>query len=280
MGILSEKIEHIVVLMQENRSFDSMLGTLYPKSPKFNGLSGHETNPQQGQPDVSVWTSDATDTLSMKIPDPDPGESWDDMNMQLFGLNETAGEQPPPMNGFVNNYVQQSNLHAKHSKAPMHYYTEKQLPILHQLAKQFAVSDQYFASAPCQTYPNRFFAHCGTAGGYVNNTPFHFPYLMKSIFNCLSEANISWGIYYNEIPHSLALTKLWPFIDNFHPIEQFTLHAKNGTLPAYTFIEPRFFPDIAIPTDQHPPVEVNWGEDLIANVYNIVRSSPLGKKPC
>ena len=105
MGNL-EKIEHIVVLMQENRSFDCMLGQLYPKSREFNGLSGHETNPLQGQPNVSVWSSEGTDPKSMCLPNPDPGESWDDVNMALFGLDGTPGDQVPPMNGFVNNYMQ------------------------------------------------------------------------------------------------------------------------------------------------------------------------------
>jgi phospholipase C len=54
MGNLTSKIEHIVVLMLENRSFDSMLGELYPKSQEFDGLAGTESNPLYGQPDVGV----------------------------------------------------------------------------------------------------------------------------------------------------------------------------------------------------------------------------------
>ena len=103
MGLLSEKIEHIVVLMQENRSFDSMLGMLYPKSSSFNGLSGQETNPLEGKPNVPVWCTNDTSHASMSIPKLDPGETWDDMNVQLFGVHGTPGDQPPSMDGFVAN---------------------------------------------------------------------------------------------------------------------------------------------------------------------------------
>ena len=276
MGNLSEKIEHIVVLMLENRSFDSILGGLYPKSPSFNGLSGNESNPHQGQPDVSVWSSTATDSQSMSVPTPDPGELWTDINMQLFGLDGKPGNQPPSMDGFVNNYVRQNEYPPESYKpeAIMHYYDPSQVPVISQLAKQFAVCDQWFASAPCQTWPNRFFLHTSTASGYENNSPTHFPYLMNTIFNKLNEANKSWGIYFHDFPQTLTLTSLWPHLDHFHSFEDFKKDAANGSLPSYSFIEPRYFPDVKLPNDQHPPHNVGMGEELIADVYNAVRSAP------
>lgn len=102
-------IEHIVVLMLENRSFDSMLGKLYPMDKSFNGITGNETNPLYGQHDIPIWNNTLNDSSSMSIPTPDPGELWVDINMQLFGLNGKPGNQPPTMNGFVNNYVRQTS---------------------------------------------------------------------------------------------------------------------------------------------------------------------------
>lgn len=279
MGNLN-KIEHIIVLMQENRSFDCMLGKLYPKSKKFNGLSGSETNPLQGQPDVSVWSSEGTDPKSMCLPNPDPGESWDDINMELFGLNGIPGTQIPSMNGFVNNYMQQSTRAADkyQPNMPMHYYTPEQLPALSYLAKQYAVSDQWFASAPCQTIPNRFFMHAATANGYENNSPYHFLYTMNTIFNALTEVNQSWHIYFSDFPQSIMLSKLWPYTNNFSHFDNFKNDAKNGNLPAYTFIEPQYWPFKTLPNDQHPPLHVGLGDQLVADVYNAVRSSPLWEK--
>jgi phospholipase C len=60
MGQL-QKIDHIVVLMLENRSFDCLLGKLYPKSDNFEGLSGNEQNPDANGSPVPVWNKPGTD---------------------------------------------------------------------------------------------------------------------------------------------------------------------------------------------------------------------------
>src|SRR5262245_47910241 len=65
-----QKIDHIVVLMLENRSFDSLLGTLYPKSDSFEGLNGTEQNPDANGTPVVVWNSPGTDETTMRIPNP------------------------------------------------------------------------------------------------------------------------------------------------------------------------------------------------------------------
>lgn len=280
MGTLSDRIEHIVVLMLENRSFDSILGQLYPGRTDFAGLSGNETNPLHGSADVRVWNSGRLDATSMSIPDPDPGELWSDINMQLFGLDRKPGSQVAPMNGFVNNYVRQRGQPAERylPSSIMHYYTPEQVPVISTLAKQFAVCDQWFASAPCQTWPNRFFLHCGTAAGYENNSPAHFPYLMHTVFNRISEAGKTWKIYFHDFPQTLTLTSLWSQPGRFRIFDEFVADARQGALPAYSFIEPRYFPDVKLPNDQHPPHHVGPGEDLIADVYNAVRSAPTWEK--
>ena len=276
MGDTAGRIEHVVVLMLENRSFDSMLGRLYAKGPGFDGLSGDESNPQAGANEVRVWGSDATDAAAMSIPDPDPGELWTDINMQLFGLHGAPGTGVPTMNGFVDNYLRQPG--GPDPKAIMHYYEPEQVPVLSRLAKQFAVSDQWFASAPCQTWPNRFFLHCATADGYQNNSPTHFPYLMETVFNRFEDVKRPWRIYFHDFPQTLTLTRLWPYLDHFRFIDDFVEDARNGELPDYAFIEPRYFPDLELPNDQHPPHNVGMGEELIARVYNAVRQSPAWEK--
>jgi phospholipase C len=157
----------------------------------------------------------------------------------------------------------------------MHYYSADQVPVISQLAQAYAVCDRWFASAPCQTWPNRFFLHTGTANGYQNNSPVHFPYMMDTIFNRLSDHNQEWGIFYHDFPQSLTLSKLWTHLDRFRFFSEFKELANQGQLPAYSFIEPRFFTNPEnLPNDQHPPHHVGLGEDLIADVYNTVRQSP------
>jgi phospholipase C len=277
MKPLSEKIEHIVVLVLENRSFDCLLGNLYPGNVRFDGLRGSESNPLHGGAPVTVWKNNEQDTASMSIPTPDPGESFDDINMQLFGLGGKPGTQAPAMNGFVDNYVRQTDAppQSYQPNAVMHCYDPRQIPVLSTLAMEFAVIDRWFASAPCQTWPNRFFLHTGTAAGYQNNSPTHFPYLMNTLFNRMEEAGKSWKIYFHDFPQTLTLTHLWKHVDHFRYFEQdFESDARAGLLPAYTFIEPRYFPDLDLPNDQHPPHNVSLGEQLIHKVYRAVRDAP------
>jgi phospholipase C len=110
MGQL-QNIDHIVVLMLENRSFDCLLGKLYGKSASFDGLSGTEQNPDAHGTPVVVWNNPGTAEATMRIPNPDPGELWTDINTQLFG-NPAAPRpgQSPSMNGFVRNYLAQQAL--------------------------------------------------------------------------------------------------------------------------------------------------------------------------
>jgi phospholipase C len=274
-----EKIDHFVVLMLENRSFDSMLGRLYPKSDGFDGLGGNEANPDVTGNSVGVWGEDDVGDSAMTIPDPDPGELWTDINTQIFGTAQPgAADVLPNMGGFVKNYQSQSGQDAAshNARTVMHHYTPEQLPVLSSLARQFAVSDCWHASAPCQTWPNRFFLHTGTANGYENNAPTRFPYEMPTIFNRFDALNIAngWKIYFHDLPQSLTLSKLWTRLDGFRYFEEFKQDAKLGRLPAYSFIEPRYFTDVSLPNDQHPPHNVSMGERLIADVYNALRNGP------
>ncbi len=276
-------IDHVVVLMLENRSFDCMLGGLYPDRPEFDGLTLGERNvwhkPDGTTQIVPVWSDPSVTAGTVVIPDPDPGELFADIDMQLQGLNDDGSPNtgPASMGGFVDNYMRQQKADKPFDpSAVMHYFTPDQVPVISELARSFGVSDRWFASAPCQTWPNRFFAHTGTANGYVNNSPPRFPYEMESVFNRLSEAGRRWAIYFHDFPQTATLARLWLSGDNFRRFgDHFELDARNGTLPAYSFIEPRYFTDPLlghIPNDEHPPHNVALGEQLIATVYNAVRS--------
>ncbi len=280
------EIRHVVVLMLENRSFDCMLGKLYPKSPGFDGLSGDESNiwhqPDGSQQPVRVWNDPTVTARALCIPDPDPGELFTDIHMQIYGLTETGAPNPgpPTMGGFVDNYMRQpATTPASDPYSTMHYFTPDQVPVISQLARAFAVCDRWHASAPCQTWPNRFFVHTGTADGYVNNSPTHFPYKMETVFNRLDGVGQSWAIYFHDVPQSTTLSRLWNDASgHFRPFDiEFSRDAAAGRLPAYSFIEPRYFADVltrTMPSDEHPPHNVAYGEALIAAVYNAVRAGP------
>ena len=282
MGQL-QSINHIVVLMLENRSFDCLLGKLYDRSVGFEGLSGSEQNPDASGAVVPVWNSPGTDETTMRIPNPDPGELWTDINTQLFGSPDTPRPgQQPTMDGFVTNYLAQriqNPMQTYDAKSVMHYFTPDQVPVLSRLAKQFAVCDLWFASTPCQTWPNRWFVHAATADGHENNNPPHFPDV-PTIFNRLELAGIgSWKIYFHDFAQAHTLLQLFLLGSHFHTYQQFQADCQSNMLPAYSFIEPQYFNDFGHPeNDQHPPSVVTLGEQLIADVYNCLRASRSWRK--
>jgi phospholipase C len=177
-GVPLPGIEHVVVLMLENRSFDNVLGGLYPdltRQKRYRGLLGTETNPLdpsgvgesvrvfQGPPNLSTWT----------MPYPDPGELYADMVEQIFASKSIPPVGPETMSGFAWNYKQQKSSPKPNPVAPvpkniMQYYSHQTMPISLALAQAYAVCDCWFASGPVQTLANRVFTHCGTPSKLLN----------------------------------------------------------------------------------------------------------------
>lgn len=273
-------IEHVVVLMLENRSFDSMLGRLYPNDPDFRGLTLNEYNNYAGS-GFGVWNDAGMTPATACMPDPDPGEFFTDMNMQLFGSIERS-QAPPTMCGFAENYASQKTKGVFAASAVMHYFTPEQVPVISTLAKAFGVCDYWHASAPCQTWPNRFFAHTGTSLGYVDNKAFPIPFLAPSIFSRLEDRDKTWRVYFHDMPQSILLRDVWSLAaSHYRFFSQFLADASQGMLPNYSFIEPGYFTDLfdnLMPNDEHPPHNVVYGEKLIADVYNAVRNAGSWKK--
>jgi phospholipase C len=268
-------IQHVVVLMLENRSFDSMLGRLYPGDPNYRGLTLREYN-NYNSTGYGVWNDTGMLPSTATIPDPDPGELFADMNTQLFGA-PLRQDTLATMSGFAQSYATQPGKGIYAPSAVMHYFTPEQVPVISALATAFGVCDQWHASAPCQTWPNRFFAHTGTSLGCVNNKDFSVPFSAPSIFGQLQTAGVSWRVYFHDMPQSILLKDVWLHaVTHYRGFSQFLADAQSGTLPNYSFIEPRYFADlfgVFSPNDEHPPHNVVYGETLIATVYNALRSS-------
>lgn len=298
-----DAIEHFVVLMLENRSFDNLLGALRPPSPGFDGIPPNASNTDwQGRSFTVTPTSDANVVTSLSVPDPDPGESWSDMNLQIYGkdqVDRSHNNHPKPgaipnMSGFVQAYRNRRRVPrfppGKRDPAQVmsYYQPHKHVPALAALADNFAVCDCWFASAPCQTWPNRFFLHTASAAGYENNAPEDVlervtPSDMPTLFAALSKAGKGndWRIYHHGVAQSFVIPQLFEkFRQNFHLFKKFREAAAAGELPSYSFIEPRYYADISLwppfinlPNDQHSPHIVTFGDQLVAEVYNALRSN-------
>jgi phospholipase C len=288
-------IDHIVVVMLENRSLDNMLGTLYSDGTRpaqvlpaggaaeFDGVRAGFSNPSNagyfsGDPPQSVPV--ATAVQSSTVPDPDPEETFTNVTYQIFGPQGAVAAPRWPMQGFVINYAQTG---AGNATQIMQCHDPAQVPVLATLARSYAVSDAWFASVPSQTWPNRAFAHTGTSNGHVDNGSPPDPLLwnVPTIFNVLDAVGASWAVYRdNLLVPSLVRTmfpQLWPvsFDAHFHVFDQFVDDCAHGALPQYAFVEPSFIID---PNDEHPPHDVNAGEAFLHAVWSAVSSSPAFAK--
>ena len=278
---MPQEIEHVIVLMMENRSFDHMMGWLQEPGYDIDGLTGGEWNPLDpseppGPSNRAAVTPDAQDVTPH-----DPGHEFSDVNVQLFA---NPGGPPPPSGveenkGFVLSYGQQDDVTRAIAPKIMDCFDPGNLPVLTTLAKEFAVCKRWFSSVPGPTWPNRFFAHAATSKGYLDNSQFH-NYDMRTIFENLSEQGYTWADYYDDISQTWELQRLCTpgFITNFKAYGEFRKDAAAGKLPNYSFIEPKYYWWFGGANDQHPPHSIKAGEALIADVYHCVRTSPLWEK--
>ncbi|HZZ20615.1 MAG TPA: alkaline phosphatase family protein [Opitutaceae bacterium] len=306
MGL--ENIDHIVVLMMENRSLDNLLGWLYPSpgtpppsfyphgsNPSFDGLSpsAYFNQLDSGSPKVyashppTSWPSCPQFT---QTPTPDPHEEFEFVTKQLFGDKAPVPGILPDMSGFLSDYATTAAGTGSAGQM-MQSFGPDDVPVICRLARSFAVSDRWFASAPTQTWPNRGFVHSGSSDGHINNENYE-PYANRTIFNALEDAGKSWGVFHDtDIVPSLThvqFLQLWDKEDNFQKFDEFTRlcaapAASAQKLPSYSFLEPRFVPEpgewwrfwrTKFPSDYHPPHDVLRGEQFLAKAYEAVRSSP------
>jgi phospholipase C len=283
-------VGHVVVLMLENRSFDHMLGFLYPGnvSPSgqpFDGLTGTESNPgSDGQP-VTVFRIEPATPHAYYMPGADPGEGYMAANDQLYGSDNgpaSPGEAASGQ-GFVKNFGYTLGWQSKEPKrwpiVPgttegdiMGCYTPEALPVLSALARGYAVCDRWFASAPTETLPNRAFACAATSQGHMDDKTHTFT--SPTIFGLLDAAGLGWAIYgYNAQPLTKnTFTQISAAsASHFGKFADFTAATAAGTLPAYTFLEPAWG---SKGNSQHPNYDVALGEQLIHDVYRALRAGP------
>jgi phospholipase C len=184
--------------------------------------------------------------------------------------------------GFVINFAQTL---AKHANNPgwttkpgttasniMGVFTPEMLPIMSGLARGYAVSDRWFASAPTETLPNRAFAGVATSQGHLDDTTKIFT--SRSIFGALTAKGVSWSIFgYNQEPYA---RQNFPDITNapdanFGQFKDFQDAAQAGTLASFVFLEPSWS---ETGNSEHPVGNVALGEQFIHDVYYALHHGP------
>ena len=276
--------------------------------PPFQGVSGRTdlVNDDGGTPPVEfpVHIAPHERLEDMYAPYPNAGEFYSpNINRQVYGSDQVAGNsQELPTEGLMKGFVQDYARAVEESKkwdgnvqgTPetlkqiMGCFPKEAMPVLSTLARSFAVSDAWFSSVPSSTWPNRSFTHSGTSCGRVVNKPtteWALHHTQATIFEHLADklgVKQGWRVY-GEETHLASLTWLLhrplrkhKYKHCFRGFKHFREDCEKGTLPAYSFLEPR---SLMNPNDMHPPFwlhphvasSVLAGEVFVREVYDAVR---------
>jgi len=286
---IDPRIQHIVVLMLENRSFDHMLGFTFQGNPKVKGYPADLTNlPPNLDPTTEkpVWPSPESEYAGDFYPD--PGHDFLDVRLQLFNTTTPAKEAEPNMRGFVRSYLEvcraPQNARADVNPAMqclkiMRGYERRGVPVLSKLAEKYAVCDHWFCSVPAATLPNRKFVHAGTSRGQLDLSVAEFN-VSPTIYEVLDGDNVSSVIYAEGWTAAATFDNLIKYQDRFFgTLDDFYQDCAENRLPAYSFLEPRYASGLTDgvfrpQNDQHPDSDVQTGEELILSVYQAIRANP------
>jgi phospholipase C len=265
------RVEHVVVVMFENRSFDHLLGHLdhgglEPVTEDWFNLKD-PSDEAIGRCQAHFLATDSDVVV-------DPGHGFDDVVRQLTGADGPLSYDDITMGGFAWNYRQRL-LDREEDPALicqiMGCHTAEQLPVLSALAKEYAVCSRWFCSVPSETWPNRLFAHGAQSEALLKNDVRLYSH--ETTFDALSDAKESWAVYAGDIPQAMAYAELGDaFRDRFNRTEEFFEDVADNTLPKYSFIEPRHFIRV---DSQHPVHSVMLGDQFLRRVYEALAISKV-----
>jgi phospholipase C len=297
-----EQITHIFVLMLENHSFDNMLG--------LSGIGGITTR-APGNSNTYNGTNYPVAKPALPSMPTDPAHEFADAMEQLCGSvrqQQWQNGTPYPAidsSGFASNYAtSRTEIHSGNPRLPTAdevgevmkcFDTPTQLPVMYQLATEFAVCDHWFSSLPGPTMPNRFFLHGGSSSGLADSPAdwqpkawvLHgFAHANGNIFGAMKKVGVNWRIYVDTpssldgwLPPPVCLLKGVQYVLNTSPFSKFAADLQRPTYPqGYTFIEPNYGDVVSESfkggSSQHPMDGVYGGEMLIKQTYEAIRASP------
>lgn len=238
-------IDHIVVVMMENRSFDHYLGWLPGADGKQEGLHYVDNSGNR-------HATHHLDTFT-GCGHPDPDHSYQGGRVQYGG---------GACDGFLRS--------GRNDRFAIGYYADTDLAFFGHAARDWTTCDRYFAAVMGPTFPNRFFQHAAQTDRISNIMA---PTTIPTIWDRLAERGIPAKYYFSDTP----VTALWgsKYRNITYPIAQFFIDARAQTFPAVSFVDPRFLTGSAGTSgDDHPLSDIRVGQYFLNTVYNAVISGP------
>jgi len=278
-------LNHIVVMFQENHSFDNYFSMLN----QYRASHGLPADVDVAPADASNPSFDGTTQVqrfhfnTVCIENVSP--SWNETHVQeSLDFRSKPADQvttPYPMNGFVfqaASFAQHNGFNDVQGLRGIGYYDDTQLPYYYFMATTFATSDRFFSAVPSNSPPNRLFTFGGTSEGYT--FPPDQPMTGDPIFALLEKAGISWKIYVTDVTSTGPVTYL-RFYPNFfsahqdkvQPLQNYFDDLNKGTLPQVVFIEGGYKSGL----DEHPGNNIQKGAAHVAKIINALMQSTSWK---
>lgn len=295
-------INHIIVITQENRSFDHYFGHLmdywqkngYPQAT--NGTTFDGEPPDASNPDYSLNPTPAFNFQSACNENPSP--SWneshvdrnrtspaDPSNATMDGFAHTAGGDAQKTAGMLFDVL---------GHRAMGYFTGDQLNYYYFMASNFATSDRWFSPVLSRTQLNRMYLYGATSQGHAYPLQANEHLTSEPIFQLLQDNGVSWKIY--VAPDKTGCTTQSCLSDHsylkqfsynnyvlanlpnaYSTTDQLLTDMQNGTLPQVAYVEPAGY----LGLDEHPTgtdvtggPNVQAGAKYISGIINALMSSP------
>jgi phospholipase C len=280
-------IETIVVLMQENRSFDHYFGHFgkYAGRTDVAGAPEDATNPDRVGP---VSSSKHKWQRAPHYCFLDTEHGWDGTRLQyndgkMDGFYETN-------HGIKGEVMPSPEQALRDGERALYWYDEREIPYYYALAKAFGIGDHYFSSLQGPTWPNRMYLFAGTSFGFTQNrgfpdlTPYPFPQNDAVVLDELDKRHVDWKFYSAGGPPGLAVvlgvnlpTRYGR--DILYTIDEFFKDAADGKLPPVVFLDPDFTKtgDPA-GNDEHPPANLQVGQRFTSKIVDALFKSPQWSK--
>jgi phospholipase C len=239
-------IEHVVVVMMENRSFDHFLGWLPGANGRQAGLTYYD----------SSGTAHTTHPLA---PDyqgcghPDPDHSY-------------PGGRVEYNSGACDGWLRAGG----NDDYAIGYYTQSDLAFLGKAAPGWTACDHYFAAIMAETFPNRIYQHAAQTDRIDNTLSIS---TLPTIWDRLAQRGLRGRYYFSDVP----FLALWGFkyLPIGRPFATFLADCATGRLPEVAFVDPRFIDeDSGASGDDHPHADIRNGEAFLNLVYTAVTRSP------
>jgi phospholipase C len=278
-------IETVVVLVQENHSFDNYFGHLNKYSGRNDIESAPDTatNPDKaGGSTGSHAYSHASHPCNLDVNHEWHGShvEYDDGKMDgFFEANDGNGSLPPGN--------QDASLLS--GERAMWWYDERDIPFYYKLASTFAIADHYHSALLGPTWPNRMYVYSGTSFGMTDNnfpdlTGYTFPDKDASVLDELEKRHVDWLLYTDGaasagVVHGPAAANRWNGRRVTASMATFTQAAAAGTLPAVSFVDANNLAEDNIKDDdEHPPGDIQVGQKFVSDLVHALFKSPQWSK--